>query len=91
MEILSANDRKCLPLFVRFIKSQLHKIDIDKWCEGFKICEDPGQDYIIHWINDHAIEFRKAWEKSSCKKCKNWDDCGWKVVCNCQNFISLED
>jgi len=90
MPTFSADEKKRLPLFTRFISSQMHKIDIDKWCEGFKIHEDPGQDFVINWINKNAKWFRKAWEKSSCKTCKHWEDCGWKVCCDCPNFKLLD-
>jgi len=91
MQTFSADEKKRLPLFTRFINSEMKKIDIDKWCEGCSKEKDPGQEYIIKWIKENADWFREAWNKSSCKVCKDWENCGWKVICNCKKFKSYED
>jgi hypothetical protein len=75
-----------IDMFIRFVGSERRKIDIDKWCTGCEIKKDPGNDYIIDWINKNAIWFRNAWEISDCKTCKKWENCGWKAERNCKDF-----
>ena len=47
-----------------FMTIQRKRIEIDKWLEGCRINGDPGADYILEWIENHAAEFREAWERS---------------------------
>lgn len=69
-----------------FMKLQIKKIEIDKWCEGCKIQTDPGQDYIINWIENNGQWFRSAYNLSACKSCRNWAKCGYNVAPNCSFF-----
>jgi hypothetical protein len=73
--------------FCKFLHSEMKKIDIDKWHEGERINNDPGQPYIVEWIGEHAKEFREQWDGSICRFCKNWKECGYKVKKNCEKFV----
>lgn len=66
---------------------QIKKIDIDKWNEGCRIKKDPGQEYVIEWIDSHAASFRDAWNQSLCQMCRNWHLCGYKVAQECGEYI----
>lgn len=37
----------------------------DKWLEGERICRDPGQQFILDWIKNNAIKYRKEWENKN--------------------------
>lgn len=78
-----------LPIFVRFLKNQRHKMEIDKWCEGIRLCKDPGEEYNIDWVNQNGAWFHDAWYNSICKNCINWGYCGWKVKQCCNLFKIL--
>jgi len=65
---------------------QIKKIEVDKWCEGCKIQDDPGQEYVIDWIEHHGQWFRNAYEASCCKGCRNWSECGHNVVPQCDSY-----
>ena len=68
------------------MKAQLNKIDVDKWCEGFRLNRDPGQPYVMDWIDENGAWFRGAWNDSLCQRCKQWHDCGHLVRANCEDF-----
>lgn len=65
---------------------QKKKIEIDKWCEGCATNNDPGQDYVLDWINRNGSWFRKAWERSLCKNCVFIDECGIDLKSCCEKF-----
>ena len=69
-----------------FMKVQVKKIEIDKWCEGCGIHSDPGESYILDWINKNAQKLRQGWEKSCCKRCNKWQICGHEVKISCDDF-----
>lgn len=72
--------------FKHFLESEWHKIEIDKWYEGCKVHHDPGQAFVLDWIQRNAKWFRNAWDESICKECEKWKECGWKVKKECENF-----
>jgi len=37
----------------------------EKWYEGEKIKNDPGQEFLRKWIEHSASEFRKEWENKN--------------------------
>ena len=76
--------------FQRFMESQIHRIDIDKWCEGERIRNDPGLNYIFRWIEYKAEVFKKRWNISKCKSCINWETCGFKVLTECDKYIKIK-
>jgi hypothetical protein len=71
---------------VKSIKSQIKKINIDKWNEGCRLKMDPGREYVIAWIEKNAAWFREAWNKSKCKCCHKWEECGYQVKEECDVF-----
>jgi ferredoxin len=70
----------------RFMKVQIKKIQMDKWCEGVKVKRDPGRDYILDWIQRNGYNFRIGWEASACKTCHHWHECGHKLAINCEFY-----
>lgn len=73
---VSLMDKKKAYLFCKYLHTEMKKIDEDKWLEGEKRNCDPGQEYIVDWINKNASEWRKNWEVSKCKNCAFWMQCG---------------
>lgn len=70
----------------RFMRAQIRRIEIDKWIEGVHRKCDPGSDYVFRWIGKYANDFRTQWERSQCKACSNWYDCGHAVRTMCPDF-----
>lgn len=70
--------------FKKYMSTQIHKIDVDKWNEGVKIKHDPGVEFITEWIEKYGAEFHKLWDKSLCKDCIHCDECGHEVVEECE-------
>ena len=73
--------------FCKFLQVETKKIDEDKWYEGLRRNNDPGQDFIIDWINRNAKNWRDEWENSKCQHCKHWKICGHEVRRECKDFI----
>ena len=69
-----------------FLKSEIIKIEIDKWDEGIRRCSDPGEDYVMQWVHDNAKWFRETWDASCCKRCKNNLHCGYTLKKQCEHF-----
>ena len=80
-------DKKKAYLFCKFLKSEMKKIDEDKWYEGERIFRDPGQEYIVNWINQNAKSWRSEWDNSACQHCASWKECGHKLKKACERFI----
>jgi len=80
-----SKDQKLL-MFKRFIESQKHRIEFEKWIEGEKLKKDPGDEYILEWILKNAPDFRKQWEESDCVECIKWRECGYLVKKECDEF-----
>jgi len=70
----------------KFLFAQKKKIEIDKWFKGIHLKTDPGQEYVLHWINENAAWFRDAWLKSRCKSCCKSHDCGHEVLEACDDY-----
>lgn len=66
-----------------FMKAQIHKIEVDKWCRGVDTHQDPGEVYVINWVYNNAEKFRNDWNSSVCPNCSNYDDCGYLVLSSC--------
>ena len=73
-------------LFCKFLQTEMKKIDEDKWYEGERRHNDPGQEFIVDWINRNAKNWRKEWEVSLCQHCQHWKVCGHKVISQCRDF-----
>lgn len=72
-----------------FLIAQKKKIEIDKWCEGCDKTKDPGQEYVINWIDQNGEWFRQAWEMSLCKSCCSSKQCGYNVLQLCDSYTKL--
>jgi len=70
--------------FRKFIDTETKLIEISKWCAGVKMGRDPGQEYIAHWIDEHAEELRTAWNASKCKSCKK--NCLHNLKIYCEDY-----
>ena len=84
-------DKKRAYLFCKFLHTEMKTIDEAKWYYGEKIKRDPGQEYIVDWINRNAKEWREKWEASVCQHCISWMECGEKLKINCDNFVFDEN
>jgi len=90
-----------------FICLECERILFDKWIEGCRIHNDPGQEWIQFWINVNSVEYRREWETSICRCC-HWclkkdgthhykDDkevmhfCGMNLLHECKNFKPMEE
>ena len=69
-----------------YLRAQVERINVEKWCEGCRIQRDPGPEFVIHWINQNAARFREEWEQSRCKECHNCFQCGYKATRDCCEF-----
>jgi len=74
-----------------YLKIQKQKIEIDKWNEGCRRNTDPGQEYIIEWIEANAGWFREAWEGSLCKACRKILICGIELRNQCDIYRPREE
>lgn len=70
----------------RFFFVQKHRIEHDKWCEGIRIQNDPGKEYIMDWIEKYAGNFRWAWNQSLCSNCQKYQQCGLLVRQQCEAY-----
>jgi hypothetical protein len=81
------DQKEYISMFVKYIEIEKNKIEIDKWRKGVELNKDPGDQYIIEWIEKNASWFRESWDNSNCKYCIHWKWCGWKVEKDCSGFI----
>lgn len=72
--------------FNAFIEAEIRRIEVEKWIQGVNQHSDPGDDFIIEWVNNNAEYFRRAWGQSLCKTCRNHSTCGYKVVSACDDY-----
>ncbi len=70
----------------KFITVQRKRIDKEKWYKGCDIQQDPGQEFILEWIDNNAAEYRLAWNVSKCKSCTQWHQCGYRVRTICDSY-----
>jgi|GEM_PF-6341069 len=68
-----------------FVKAEIKAIEIAKWLAGEKLNKDPGDEFILVWIRDHAKEFRKKWKTSKCQYCSK-EECRYKNLTKCEKF-----
>ena len=73
----------------KFMIVQRKKIEIDKWCEGCDSQNDPGKQFVLEWIAKNASGFRQAWEKSWCRSCQSYQDCGYNVLEECVSYKKM--
>lgn len=78
--------QKSTYLFCKFLHTEMKKIDEDKWYHGLIISADPGESFVIDWVQRNASNWRKEWEDSACQHCKHWKICGHRVRKYCNDF-----
>jgi len=69
-----------------FLNCEIKRIEIDKWNEGIRTQSDPGNAYVLYWVEVSASTFRLDWENSLCQNCKDNSNCGWSVKSNCDKY-----
>jgi hypothetical protein len=89
LDHVKLSQKKCRA-FENFLRSQKKFIEDSKWYQGEKICKDPGDEYILDWVNREAANFRKRWEVSQCKECMLGDKCGDLLKTVCIEFKEIE-
>ena len=72
-----------------FMKAQVHRIEIDKWCQGERQHSDPGEEYVMDWVYNNAKRFRNDWDGSACQTCSNHRQCGWKALYVCDLYDEM--
>lgn len=86
---MNSDSDSALDNFDKFLICEIKRIEIDKWDEGLKILTDPGNDYVLNWIECSATNFRNEWNESLCKDCINCLNCGWRAKNKCDNYIKV--
>lgn len=76
--------------FTIFTRAQKKAIEVAKWIEGEKIHNDPGENYVKHWVKTFAKDFKSCWEKSKCKQCV-FEECRYKAIQYCDCFSPNPD
>ena len=73
-----------------FLDAQIHRIEVDKWCQGERQHSDPGEDYVLDWVYQNAKQFRDDWNMSLCQTCSNQRKCGHNVLSACDQYQEME-
>lgn len=76
--------------FTAFLHAERECIDKDKWLEGERVHNDPGQPYIMQWVTENSQEFRDKWNDSCCKDCSQALNCGHYLRRHCLKFNKRE-
>lgn len=72
--------------FEKFIKTQIKYFNDAKFYEGINSKKDPGDFFLINFIQTSASTIREKWENSKCKCCKNWQHCADLLKCECIKY-----
>lgn len=72
----------------RFIEAERCAIEIAKYLEGCSIHSDPGDEFLVGWIEKFAEEFRRDWPNSKCKDCIR--DCAHECKSFCDKYERAE-
>jgi hypothetical protein len=79
-------ETSALKYMERSLKCQLDYINMAKYYRGLEIKSDPGEMFIKEWIVNSAHDFRIRFNKSLCKECLNYYDCGHTLKDKCDKF-----
>ena len=79
----------------KYLGAQKKEMENAKWCEGSRIGQDPGEEFIKLWVNKYAKKFRKKFALDDLKQAlnelkevrKNIDDYLSRIV-QCNQVIS---
>lgn len=74
----------------RFLTVEKKIIEISKWIEGTIQKKDPGDEYVLNWIDTSAVEFRKKWNESKCKNCAFIEECGHFLKTECEKYKEVK-
>ena len=69
--------------FQNYLKAEKKFIEDAKYFEGINTNKDPGNEFIISWVELYAQKFRDRWLKSKCQHCKDSVECGNKLKEEC--------
>lgn len=80
---------------IKFITAEKNAMETSKYIESQKAHRDlyfddynqPSQRFYAWWIENHAKNFREAWDLSLCKDCTNIYTCRDCLKDTCKNFI----
>jgi len=72
--------------FTAFLHAERECINKDKWLQGEKIKNDPGEPYVFQWVNENSQEFRDKWNDSQCRNCTHAFECGHYLRRHCSKF-----
>ncbi len=70
-------------------QAETYWINFDKWCEGEKVGKDPGNEFVLSWIDQHGEEFRQKWDMSCCSECVKNNECGYMLRLQCEKIIPV--
>jgi len=73
----------------RYLVVEKQFIEMAKWFEGIRLQRDPTDDFIMEWISTSAAEFRRCWNASVCKDCKDVHHCGHLLKNGCENLKEI--
>jgi hypothetical protein len=76
--------------FKAFMLSEMHAIDIAKWLEGCEHNYDPGENFVLKWIEENAKDYREKWFASVCCTCDKSEDCGYRCLTECEYYNENE-
>jgi hypothetical protein len=68
----------------RFIKAERMFIEKAKYLEGLHLLKDPGNKFVIEWVQKFAEQFREKWHNSVCKDCA--EGCAHECRSFCERF-----
>lgn len=58
-----------------YILSEYELLKREKWIEGIKRNNDPGDEFAYQWIQKNGEWFRQQWKKYNCSKCNYKYNC----------------
>lgn len=63
--------------------AEIHKIELEKWVEGEKVCHDPGDEFTVRWVKEHGKDFHDRFIQSRCHVCSNVYKCPHVLSSTC--------
>jgi len=69
-----------------FMLSQVKAIEEAKYLQGCAENRDPGDPFVLSWIERNAEDYRALWNRSKCKGCSRAGS--HKAQITCEDFKS---